>query len=105
MPVVLLTMTFSSVYFSSKLLQVSFSHPALYYSGCIRRETEIRMLRNCQKEIERESNLSGDVYAMRSKLKALQDQVDAGERTISSLREEVNIVRNNLFSINQIHRC
>lgn len=47
------------------------------------------MLRNGQKEVERDSNLSGDMYTMKTKLKALQDEVDAGEKTICSLREEV----------------
>ena len=53
------------------------------------RETEIRMLRNGQKEIERESNLSGDLYTMRTKLKMLQDQLDASEKKIRQLRDEV----------------
>ena len=47
------------------------------------------MLRNGQKEIERESNLSGDLYTMRTKLKMLQDQLDASEKKIRQLRDEV----------------
>ncbi|XP_067928454.1 golgin subfamily A member 4-like [Watersipora subatra] len=53
------------------------------------RETEIRMLRNKEKEIERESSLSGDKYTMKTKLRTLQDQVDFGEKKIVELREEI----------------
>lgn len=52
-------------------------------------DTEIQMLRNTQKEIKRDSNLSGDVFTMKAKLRSLQEQVESGENKISALRNEV----------------
>jgi len=55
------------------------------------------MLRNQLREIEKESSLSGDVYTLRTKLKAMQQEVEAGQKKISTLR---NDVRFNAFLLN-----
>lgn len=49
------------------------------------------MLRSTQKEIERDTNLSGDVFTMKAKLKSLQEQVDNSDKKISALRNEVRL--------------
>lgn len=56
------------------------------------------MLRNSQREIEREASLSGDIYTMRTKLRSLQDQVDNGEKKVATLRDEVFLAMPQLFS-------
>ena len=52
-------------------------------------DTEIRMLRNTQKEIKRDSSLTGDVYMMKAKLRSLQEQLENSDNKISALRNEV----------------
>ena len=47
------------------------------------------MLRNTQKEIERDSSLTGDVYMMKAKLRSLQEQLENSDNKISALRNEV----------------
>ena len=51
------------------------------------------MLRNTQKEIERDSSLTGDVYMMKAKLRSLQEQLENSDNKISALRNEVSMQR------------